>query len=90
VGLLGWIYPKEQKVTGEAVVGFVSLLIGMLSLIAALGNEEKQLGVFWLVMAVILIPVSMALVMLTAIKGRKPGGPPPVKREKPQQYKRFY
>jgi hypothetical protein len=90
VGLLGWIYPKEQKVTGEAVLGFISILIGMLSLIAALGNEEKQLGVFWLVMAVILIPTSMAMIMLAAIKGRKPGAPPPATKEKPRQYKRFY
>ena len=89
VGLLGWIYPKGQKVTGEAILGFLSLLVGMLCIIAALGNEEKQLGVFWLVMAVVLVPTSMALIMLAAIRSRRPAGPPP-KKDKPAQYKRFY
>jgi hypothetical protein len=90
VGLMGWIYPQGQRLTAETVMAFVTLLIGMLCLIAALGNEEKRLGVFWLVMAVILIPLSMALVMLSAIKSREPGEPSPQKKEKPQQYKRFY
>jgi multisubunit Na+/H+ antiporter MnhG subunit len=90
VGLMRWVYPQGQRLTAETVLGFVTLLIGMLCLIAALGNEEKQLGVFWLVMAAILIPVSMAQIMLSAIKSRKPGEASPAMKDKPARYKRFY
>lgn len=71
VALLAWVYRKGQQVTGEAIIGFITLLVAMLSLMGGIANEEGEIKVFWLVMAIVLIPAAMALVMLAAIAKRE-------------------
>ena len=86
VGLVAWIYPKGQKLTGETVFGFLALLTGFISLLVTFGDEKSGLQIFWLVMTVFILPSGWAIVVLGAVKNRKPR--PAKKTEK--SYKRLY
>lgn len=71
VGLIAWIYPRGQRLTGETVLGFLGLLAGLISLLVSFGDEESGIQVFWVVMTVFLLPSGWAIVVLAALAKRK-------------------
>jgi len=71
VGLMAWIYPKGQRLTGETVLGFLGLLAGLISLLVSFGDEQSGIQVFWVVMTIFLLPSGWAIVVLAALAKRK-------------------
>ncbi len=79
VALIAWVYPKSQRMTGETVLGFLGLLTGLISLLVSFGDENNGVQIFWVVMTVFILPSGWTIVVLAALKNRKPR---PAKTEK--------